>query len=191
MLTSLGYLALIPLARLKAHWLGASAIILLLIASPRSTQALGLIGKKKPLIVKNPSTTVSVAADSDEHRTLQANHRFQMSSTRAIVAERRQTLLPLFLHHNPKKPSVSKLAPVALWVALKIIGPYQMSVASTPSNTSSKAALPAMTPLISTVATTRETRVIGSSSLIAPPQTSPDINHSDPIQSDSTAHSGS
>ncbi len=60
-------------------------------------------GERLIACLEGSSDTVSVVEIPGGHRALQVNNRFTMGGTAALVAERRQAILPLLLHPGPRK----------------------------------------------------------------------------------------
>ena len=103
---SLGYLLFVP--RAARVWWGFEAVPVLL------TLVLLLPGTGLQVITKYPddkvldywegvSATVAVVQNSDGHRSLRVNNRFQMGTTRGATVESVQAQVPLLLHPAPKR----------------------------------------------------------------------------------------
>ena len=103
---SLGYLLFVP--RAARVWWGIEAVPVLL------TLMLLLPGTGLRVITKYPddkvldywegvTAAVAVVQDSDKHRSLRVNNRFQMGTTRGAVVESLQAQVPLLLHPAPKR----------------------------------------------------------------------------------------
>lgn len=100
---SLGYLLLIP-NNSNIRWALQAIPVLLVLALPANLQLLTLYPESKVLDYREGvMASVAVVQESDGHKSLRVNNRFQMGTTRGAVDECLQAYVPLLLHEQPQR----------------------------------------------------------------------------------------
>ncbi len=102
---SFGYCCLVPVHQWRRLWPAIAAWGVVCFLVPSQSEILGVTSSDEDesvTITESASATIGLVTETDGHRRLQINNRFQMGGSRAQVAELRQGHLPLLLHPAPQ-----------------------------------------------------------------------------------------